>query len=120
LLGSRSILVCLILGFCGHFAAAINVSSSFNYYFLSFMIFEISVGIYFPSIGMLKASLVPDSMRSSVYALLNLPSNVIVLIVSLLNISPQIVFHVSSSMMAIALAAYTVLSTKREKLKSRD
>jgi len=45
---------------------------------IAFMVFELSVGMYFPSMGTLKAEVVPDSHRSTVYNLFRIPLNLIV------------------------------------------
>ena len=46
--------------------------------FLAFYAFELSLGLYFPSIGLLKSQLVPEQNRAWIYGLMRLPLNVFV------------------------------------------
>ena len=46
--------------------------------FWSFALFEVCVGLYFPTMGRLKSELVEDAVRAKVYGLLRLPLNVFV------------------------------------------
>lgn len=43
--------------------------------FLAFCVYEFTVGIYYPSMGLLKSILVKDEHRASVYALFRVPLN---------------------------------------------
>merc|ERR550519_3248798 len=45
---------------------------------IAFMVFELSIGMYFPSMGTLKAEVVPDSHRSTIYNIFRIPLNLIV------------------------------------------
>jgi hypothetical protein len=46
--------------------------------FLAFYAFEIALGVYFPSIGLLKSELVAERNRGWIYGLMRLPLNVFV------------------------------------------
>jgi len=46
--------------------------------FWSFCLFELCVGVYFPSMGLLKGQIVGDADRGKVYGLLRFPLNVFV------------------------------------------
>lgn len=48
--------------------------------FVSFCLFEICVGIYFPSIGYLKGKHIDDGIRARVYGMLRIPLNVFVVV----------------------------------------
>lgn len=48
--------------------------------FWSFALFEMCVGLYFPTMGRLKSELVDDATRGKVYALMRLPLNVFVVL----------------------------------------
>lgn len=52
--------------------------------FLSYVGFETCVGMYFPSIGTLRATILPDSHRSAIMTLFAVPLNVMVVTVFLL------------------------------------
>lgn len=45
---------------------------------ISFVLFELAVGVYWPAAGMLKAQIVPESCRATMYNLYRLPLNAIV------------------------------------------
>ena len=49
--------------------------------FCAFCLFEAGVGLYWPSVGYLKANIVEDSVRGRVYGLLRVPVNVLVVLV---------------------------------------
>ena len=48
--------------------------------FWSFCIFEVCVGMYWPSVGYLKGRLIDDGIRARVYGLLRIPLNVFVVV----------------------------------------
>lgn len=48
--------------------------------FWSFALFEICVGLYFPTMGRLKSELVGDASRAKIYALMRLPLNIFVVL----------------------------------------
>ena len=48
--------------------------------FWSFALFEICVGIYFPTMSRLKSEIVEDAVRGKVYGLMRLPLNVFVVV----------------------------------------
>ena len=73
--------------------------------FVAFLAFEMAVGLYFPTIGTLKGDIVPEDMRSTIYNIYRLPLNVIVLMPLLLNFSISTTFAVTTSILAVAVAA---------------
>jgi len=48
--------------------------------FVSFCLFEVCVGIYFPSIGYLKGKHIDDGIRARVYGMLRIPLNIFVVV----------------------------------------
>jgi len=48
--------------------------------FISFCLFEVCVGIYYPSIGYLKGKYIEDGIRARVYGMLRIPLNVFVVV----------------------------------------
>jgi len=44
-----------------------------------FLLFEVCVGMYYPCIGTVKASLVPEAQRATIYSLFRVPLNLIVI-----------------------------------------
>merc|ERR1711988_1733916 len=73
--------------------------------FLAFLAFEACVGLYFPMMGTLKGDIVPEDMRATIYNIYRLPLNVIVLMPLMLNFSISTTFTVTTSILAVAVAA---------------
>lgn len=48
--------------------------------FAAFLIFEFFVGVYFPSVGVLKSDIVPEEVRGLIYNLYRLPLNIIIVV----------------------------------------
>mmetsp|Transcript_115250 Transcript_115250/g.304350 ORF Transcript_115250/g.304350 Transcript_115250/m.304350 type:complete len:509 (-) Transcript_115250:3-1529(-) len=46
--------------------------------FLAFLLFEFAIGVYFPSVGILKSEVVPERIRSTVYNVYRVPLNAVV------------------------------------------
>merc|ERR1719198_1914221 len=66
--------------------AHVGMSDALSRYNLwAFVIFELCVGIYFPSICTIKSEAVPESHRATVYNLFRAPMNGIVVSVLLVN-----------------------------------
>ncbi len=56
------------------------VSKSETITFWSFCVFEMCVGMYWPSVGYLKGRIVEDGIRARVYGMLRIPLNVFVVV----------------------------------------
>jgi MFS family permease len=67
-------------------------SSSKVVMMVSFCIFEVCVGIYWPCVGTLKGIYVPENQRSAIYNLFRIPLNAIVLFVLLSKVESQTSF----------------------------
>mmetsp|Transcript_17462 Transcript_17462/g.54941 ORF Transcript_17462/g.54941 Transcript_17462/m.54941 type:complete len:490 (-) Transcript_17462:90-1559(-) len=55
--------------------------------FASFCVFEFCVGIYFPSMGVLKSEVVPECVRGTMYNLYRVPLNGVVMVALLTNMT---------------------------------
>ena len=89
--------------------------------FVAFLVFEGCVGLYFPTMGTLKGEIVPEDMRSTIYNIYRLPLNVIVLMPLMLNFSISTTFAVTTSILAIAMAAaYSLSSMPKTSRASRE
>lgn len=75
---------------------------------IAFLIFEMTVGCYFPMMGTMKSVIVPESKRGAIYNLFRIPLNFIVLFSLLTDLSPKQSFLLCTCMMATA----TFLQTK--------
>lgn len=62
------------------------VSSSHSFLLLAFCMFEVCVGLYFPSIGAQRAKYLPNEVRATVMSIYRVPLNLIV-VLTLLNVS---------------------------------
>ncbi|KAF4671760.1 Molybdate-anion transporter [Perkinsus olseni] len=71
---------------------------------LSFLTFEASVGVYYPSMGTLKAEIVPESRRATIYNLFRVPLNLLVIGALLAKLEVAEAFGVTSLLLALALA----------------
>lgn len=73
--------------------------------FIGFLLFEICVGIFWPSIGLMRSRLIPEEFRSTLMTLFRVPLNLIVLVV-LTNVEhlPEALIH-SIAALCIAGAA---------------
>merc|ERR1719499_854649 len=73
--------------------------------FFAFMLFEFCVGVYFPSVGVLKSNIVPEQVRGTMYNLYRVPLNAIVVGLLLTNISMATCFKLNAILVLIALAS---------------
>ena len=79
--------------------------SSTHVVYLGFLVFEVTVGIYFPAMYTLKSKLVPEEARASIYNIFRVPLNFIVLGVLLSDISTTSAFMCCAVLLGVA--AYT-------------
>lgn len=81
--------------------------------FLSFLVFELCVGLYFPMMGTLKGMIVPEESRSAIYNLYRMPLNFIVVISLVAKLDIQVAFGVTSVMLLLAAVIQWYLTTLR-------
>merc|ERR1719324_837936 len=70
-----------------------------KYNFWAFVVFELCVGVYFPSICTLKSEAVPESHRATIYNIFRAPMNAIVVSVLLVNPDLMPTFQLVSNML---------------------
>ena len=73
-----------------------------NFIYLGFLVFEISIGMYYPIMGSLKSKLVPERYRSAIYNIFRIPLNFIVIIVILSDLHIDLAFKICGIMLAVA------------------
>ena len=78
------------------------LSNSDTLTFLSFLLFEICVGCYFPMMGTMKSIIVPERKRAAIYNLYRIPLNLIVVMSLLTHLTPKQSFFLCTTMMGIA------------------
>jgi hypothetical protein len=83
--------------------------SDMNMLLMSFIAFEITVGMYFPAAGTLKSRLVPESCRATVYNIYRIPLNIIVVLALIFKSHPMVTLHLTTSLLAFATGVAYVL-----------
>jgi MFS transporter, MFS domain-containing protein family, molybdate-anion transporter len=81
--------------------------------FIGMLVFEMCVGIYFPVMGTMKGSIVPEDKRAAIYNLFRIPLNFIVLFSLLTDLTPTMSFTLNAVMLAIATFLQTTLMMRR-------
>lgn len=100
------------------FLAASNTSSS-QFTFWVFCLFEACVGMYFPTMGFLKGKLIDDGVRSQVYGFLRIPLNVFVVVALLVTGRMESdkafvgVFRVCSGLLLLAAGGFWGLVVRK-------
>lgn len=89
--------------------ALMTMSSSSTGTFLAFLLFEITVGTYFPTMGTMKSMIVPESKRAAIYNLYRIPLNCIVLFSLLTDLTPKQSFILCTCMLCTATFLQTRL-----------
>lgn len=93
--------------------AVINMSASDSLSFVFMNVFEMCVGMYFPIMGTLKSSIVPENQRSAIYNLYRIPLNFIVLTSLMTDLAPKTSFLINTFMLGTACVMMTHLSSNR-------
>lgn len=91
----------------------INMTNSDTIAFISMLIFELCVGMYFPIMGTLKSNIVPESQRSAIYNLYRVPLNFIVLVCLLTDLTPKQAFFGNTLMLGCNTALQLKLAKNR-------
>ena len=73
-----------------------------------FLVFEATVGVFYPSYGVIKSEKIPEDIRSAVMNIFRIPLNafVVLLLLKIKYLSPQIVFSVCTGAHATAFLCY--------------
>eukprot|EP00551_Chaetoceros_affinis_P013348 CAMPEP_0203686140 /NCGR_PEP_ID=MMETSP0090-20130426/48909_1 /ASSEMBLY_ACC=CAM_ASM_001088 /TAXON_ID=426623 /ORGANISM="Chaetoceros affinis, Strain CCMP159" /LENGTH=506 /DNA_ID=CAMNT_0050555357 /DNA_START=79 /DNA_END=1599 /DNA_ORIENTATION=- len=91
-----------VLGIATVAFALMTFSSSETGTFMAFLLFEMTVGTYFPTMGTMKSAIVPESKRAAIYNLYRIPLNCIVLFSLLTDLTPHQSFILCTSMLSVA------------------
>lgn len=117
LLGRKDVkvesLAVYVLGLASFALFNVAISGSDLVAFLSMLLFEVSVGMYFPSMGTMKSQIVPESQRSAIYNIYRIPLNFIVLMSLLTNLTYRQSFFACGSMLLCASLMQMKLMSKR-------
>jgi len=63
------------------------------------VLFEVTVGLYFPCMGMMKGKIVPESCRSTLYNFFRVPLNLIVVLCLVFDIPVRFGFLMTAAML---------------------
>mmetsp|Transcript_20231 Transcript_20231/g.30152 ORF Transcript_20231/g.30152 Transcript_20231/m.30152 type:complete len:484 (+) Transcript_20231:97-1548(+) len=102
-----------VLGLASFALFNVAISGSDLIAFLSMLLFELTVGLYFPSMGTMKSQIVPESQRSAIYNIFRIPLNFIVLTSLLTNLSYRQSFFACGCMLLAASLMQMKLKAKR-------
>ena len=89
---------------------ATNIPSGIYLVFLLLTSFEAGLGGYMAAIATLKAAHVPDDLRATIYNLLRVPLNLIVVVINVVSLSSEFTFLTCTVLMAIALVGAISIS----------
>jgi len=67
------------------------------------LVFELTVGLYYPSAGAIKSEVVPEHARAGVYNLFRVPLNFVVCVIILTDLSTRMVFSICALLMAASV-----------------
>jgi len=102
-----------VFGVAAFAFAMIVLSASATSTFLAMNLFEMCVGMYFPSMGTMKGMIVPEDKRAAIYNLFRIPLNFIVLFSLLTDLTPRVSFILCGTMMVVATLLQIRLRTRR-------
>mmetsp|Transcript_24249 Transcript_24249/g.61799 ORF Transcript_24249/g.61799 Transcript_24249/m.61799 type:complete len:510 (+) Transcript_24249:81-1610(+) len=92
-------------------AVASGAEDNLRLSLMAFLMFEFCVGVYFPSVGVLKSEIVPEAVRGTVYNIYRIPLNAIVVGLLLSNISMATCFKLNAVLLLISLGCMVAIST---------
>jgi len=106
-------LAVIIFGLASSAFLMVVYSGSATSTFLAMNLFEMCVGMYFPSMGTMKGMIVPEDKRAAIYNLFRIPLNFIVLISLLTDLTPRVSFTLCGVMMVVATLLQMKLKSRR-------
>lgn len=106
-------LAVIVFGVASFSFLMVSYSNSATSTFLSMNLFEVCVGMYFPSMGTMKGMIVPEDKRAAIYNLFRIPLNFIVLFSLLTDLTPHVSFVLCGSMMVVATMLQWRLKSRR-------
>lgn len=84
---------------------AATFSGNLKLSFFSFVVFEFCVGMYFPSIGVVKSEVVPERVRGTMYNIFRVPLNAVVVGLLLTNMSIVRIYELCALLLGIAFVS---------------
>ncbi len=76
--------------------------------YTAFLVFEATVGLFYPSYGVIKSEKIPEDIRSAVMNIFRMPLNafVVVLLLKIKFLSSQVVFTICAAAHGVAFLSY--------------
>mmetsp|Transcript_63793 Transcript_63793/g.195065 ORF Transcript_63793/g.195065 Transcript_63793/m.195065 type:complete len:136 (-) Transcript_63793:70-477(-) len=110
-------MICTV-GVATFFVVAFAVGKSYlRCCFVAFLVFECLVGVYFPTVGVLKSQVVPEHVRGTVYNMYRVPLNGVVVILLLSNMSLLRCYGFCASLIMLALVSAAVVDRSQQAAK---
>mmetsp|Transcript_16404 Transcript_16404/g.24181 ORF Transcript_16404/g.24181 Transcript_16404/m.24181 type:complete len:482 (+) Transcript_16404:175-1620(+) len=91
----------------------VTLGSTDTLSYTGMLFFELCVGMYFPIMGTMKGTIVPEDKRAAIYNLYRIPLNFIVLFSLLTDLTPTISFGLNSGMLVVATLLQMILMKRR-------
>jgi MFS family permease len=86
--------------------------------YLMFLVFEASVGVFYPSYGVIKSEKIPEEIRSGVMNIFRIPLNafVVILLLKIKYLSSPVVFQICTATHGVAFLCYLYFYMKPDKM----
>merc|ERR1712014_134652 len=101
----------LVLAACCHAVPIFTDDPAWRFY--SFLVFEMTVGLYFPMMGTLKGMIVPEESRAAIYNLYRVPLNAIVVLSLVAKMDIQSAFSLTTALLLVAAGCQSWLASAR-------
>merc|ERR1712072_688199 len=75
--------------------------------FVGFIVFEFAIGMYFPTMGTIKATVVEDNCRTTMYNLFQIPMNLAM--IAVLYAEPSIILKMTICTVSTGVALFLML-----------
>ena len=92
-------------------SVALRISETVS--FIGLNLFEVCVGLYFPTMGTMKGNIVPENKRAAIYSLYRIPLNFIVVVSLLADPTPSLAFAMNCVMISVAAVLQCILAIRR-------
>jgi len=84
--------------------------------YFAFLIFECCVGMFWPSVGRLRATYIPEQVRATIMNYFRIPTNVFVLLI-LNKVNSLPIFFICSALLLISLISQILLDKYADLVK---
>eukprot|EP01034_Spumella_vulgaris_P021944 gene21944-28024_t len=90
--------------------------------YTAFLVFEATVGLFYPSYGVIKSEKIPEDIRSAVMNIFRMPLNafVVVLLLKIKFLSSQVVFLICTATHGMAFLSYLYFYTYTTKVTAPE